>query len=430
MIKLYYRIGLMRDKDILKNNLDKFNGIIIDAHVFETFKNSLSAFIASLPPSHTFLIDPVTYRFSIPEITLHYSKKPWFAKLLERYNLPISEEDPYLNPLSLSDSDIKDITDGVIKYQKKIVPANIQNALGLAAFFEHPIGTPSTTPEYIIPPYLIIDDSELAPYSEYLKFNIKAIKHANSLLKNSPHKILSIIPISKPLLLDEVVISKIIDEYTKVKTDAFGIWISGLNEITEARLLTILVAILHKLKESTKKPIINLYGGFFSLILSSLNLLDGVAHGIGYAESRNAYELPGPLGPRYYNPITHNFETIEGILTIYMNDPSVKCKCPYCKKYDLKNFENIANNLNDLLNHFIYTRTAEKEKLEKISSINDIISLLENDKNKIINILTKRKTPPLFTALLKKIYEPKYAHLESWILILKNLPPATKKIIH
>ena len=89
MAKLYYRLNLARDKDILREHTEKFDGIVVDAHVYETFKNSLSAFIASLPSSHTFMIDPVTYKFSIPEITLAYSEKPWFSKLLDYYKIPI-----------------------------------------------------------------------------------------------------------------------------------------------------------------------------------------------------------------------------------------------------------------------------------------------------------------------------------------------------
>jgi len=425
-VKLYYRLNLARDKDILKGCTEKFDGVVIDAHVYETFKNSLSAFIASLPSSHTFMIDPITYKFSIPEITLEYSEKPWFGKLLDYYKIPITEDEPYLNPVKISKNDFIEIVSNVVKYQKNVVPVNIKNALGLARFFKLQIEEKTVEPEYIIPPYLIIEDSELASYRDFLKFNVEAIKYSKRILKDSPCKILGVIPIGEMSFLDFNVLSEVIEKYSNTPADAYAVWVSGLNEVTKNPLLRVFTLFLFELKNKVKKDIINLYGGYFSLILGSRGLLNGVVHGVGYAEYRDPYGASGIAGLLYYNPLTHTFDTIERIKIIYASDPSTKCSCPVCQRYPLETFESIKNNVSDLLSHFVNVRFDEKTKLERMST-DEIIATLKKDSEKIERIF-KMEELKISLRLLKSLSKLRYQHLNSWRYTLEAVRELIKSL--
>lgn len=418
---IFYRIDLVRDRDILKEgiNYNLYNGIVLDAHVYELFKNAFSKFLYDLLLKRKhYIIDPVTYRFGLPEQTPNYAGKRWFSQLLERYGLQgiISEEEPFIDPTKLSEQQIKEITKNVIEYQQVTVPNRIKNVLGMLAYIgEIQITSQSLfEPKYIIPPYLIISDYEDIPIksSEILSFNIKTINYACSFTSKP---IMAIIPIDKMILMDRPEqVFNILNKYLSLcKVDAYGIWITDMDEtkpFNEAALRLVFYIFLY-LKSKSRTSIWNMYGGFFSIILMSLGIIDHIVHGVGYAEYRNPFTEGGPIARRYYNHISHKLDPIEKIIDIYSVAPQFKCTCPICKTKDLRNFKE-----KDLGLHFLFVRFREyrwaltirnnikdpgsPEYLETLkNALQEIIELIDRDITKINKIneeMNKKYKLPIY----------------------------------
>ena len=58
----YMRFNIMRERPLIKEYLNKFSGVIVEAHVLESFAGATSKFISTL--DKPFILDPVTYKFS------------------------------------------------------------------------------------------------------------------------------------------------------------------------------------------------------------------------------------------------------------------------------------------------------------------------------------------------------------------------------
>ena len=110
---LYFRLSLVREKDILRQYRDKFHGIVIEAHTLETFTNSILNFIVSVP--NPFIIDPVTYKFTLPGI-LDDTDKRWFDKLTNYYGWQFNESEPFLKHDNLKDTQLNNLVEHVINY--------------------------------------------------------------------------------------------------------------------------------------------------------------------------------------------------------------------------------------------------------------------------------------------------------------------------
>lgn len=83
------------------------------------------------------------------------------------------------------------------------------------------------------------------------------------------------------------------------------------------------------------RPPFMLYGGYFS-ILASRTGLDGLSHGIGYGESRDALSpRSGPPVKRFYIPALHRFFPIAEAQTLLRLDRSnrkvFRCTCASCE---------------------------------------------------------------------------------------------------
>jgi len=115
--------------------------------------------------------------------------------------------------------------------------------------------------------------------------------------------------IHKEILISEEGRRKIIEGYGTIDTDWILLWVDDLSEHEAGQEeLKGLVTLVNGLKDNGKK-VVNLYGGFFSILLShyDVGLLDGVCHGPQYGESRGVVPVGGGLPrARYYLRSLHH----------------------------------------------------------------------------------------------------------------------------
>jgi hypothetical protein len=161
-------------------------------------------------------------------------------------------------------------------------------------------------PKLLIAPYFYLNPHN-SDFENWLKINMQFLQLSASKINEDFNgiQLFGQIVINKDVLLDKKVMQTIVNEYNQCDCTGFAIWVDGLDE-HEADL-NILNGFIEFLQGLKGKPIYNLYGGFFSILLThqSIKLLNGVSHGLEYGESREVYPVGGgiPVSKYYYMPL-------------------------------------------------------------------------------------------------------------------------------
>jgi len=407
---LYFRLSLMREKDVLRQYSDKYYGLILEAHTLELYSNSTLNFLKDV--DNPFIIDPVTYKFALPSI-IELADKRWFEKLADAYSLPIDATSPLVVPERLTDKVLNNHVEKVVDYQRGIsskLQSFMQSVAGLFLWMpeENTLFKRSDfSPEYIVSPYYIIENIASTSYKEWLDKNIDSIELTREILTEN-EKLLAVIALGEGAFLSDEALDEITQEYRDLKADAYALWVSNFDEITQAPdILRRFINFTERLGKET--PLFNLYGGYFSLLLSNRdkNLLKGIAQGITVAEHRDPFSYGGFAVPRYYLPKLHLFTSHEdaGLLS---SIPELKCNCPVCNGLQgISDFSNMS--ITDTMIHFVHNRTMEAREVEE-KRLNDLLNSLEKIYVLIDSLQQKSR-------LIKLVY---YGHLKSWVEALRE----------
>jgi hypothetical protein len=134
------------------------------------------------------------------------------------------------------------------------------------------------------------------------------------------------------------------------------VWVSDLNELDSDSYD--LSEYGRALQDASQRGVelFALYGGFFSVLLSSTGLI-GSCHGIGFGESRSWIELPqsGQPPARYYLRRFHRYVSVEFAYQLWRNDRSLaECPCPECS-----GIPPVALEYHNLMKHSVYARAEE-----------------------------------------------------------------------
>jgi len=398
----FIRFNLMREKDIISEHSNIFSGIIIDAHILETFPNASANFLGrqKIP----FIIDPVTYKFSIYNSINLYAEKRWYPLLMDRFLEGIVEGDLFekdqpLSPDDLDGDDIKNYVGKIIYYQRSRVNGILE---GLEIFEEFP----NLIPNILVPPYSIITSKN----DLWINSNLQCIEESIK-IKRPDEKIYPVIPIYKDLLHHEMFIDSLVSQYNIKGIDGYFVWIANFKEEREDESSLInYVKLFTKLKLNNK-PIINFYGGYFSTVLSSLKLMQGVTSGLGYGEYRNPFSAGGPVPYSYYFVPFHTQIPTDDVTPILnLSDKFSKCDCKYCKKYtDLADIQ-----LMESIKHLLHKKIEERIFLDE-NKLNIVIKKLM-ETYKIMEELDSQRT-----------YFSHYNHLMRWNTVLMDLQKKTIK---
>jgi len=395
-------MSLTREKDVLRRYAERYHGLVMEAHILELYSDSTLNFLRDIP--NPFLIDPVTYKFALPAIVEQTDKK-WFEKLVDAYNMPIDAISPRILPDNLSASVLRRFVESVLNYQRGIA-TKLQSTGLLTWFLEENVFCQRDifSPEYITAPYFVIESINHTNHQDWLDINENIIDLAKENL-NANEKLLAVIALGEESFLSDEVIHEVLQRYRNLKADAYALWVSNFNEVTQAPdVLRRFMRFAKGLKDST--ILFNFYGGYFSLLLAKKELFDGVMQGITVAEYRDPFVLGGFAVPRYYLPKLHLFTSHE-IAGLLSSVSKLKCECPVCNK--LRGFDDLVNmSVADTMLHFVYNRILEFEEV-KTKSLEDLLESL-TETYTFMDELQKRSKRNL-------VY---YGHLKSWIDVLKE----------
>jgi hypothetical protein len=364
------KYGTVAEKMKLKKAVNAYDYLSINGNSAAYVSRAIAKFVVEEffnKPEKGFIIDPITYAFQ-QNINLLKSKsstgeinlKKSIVKLIDNYKEPVNKVifDAPIQPSDfLKDTSLfTSFCSRVLDFQYSIISKYI-NDYDLKSYLQYAadgIPLPQFHPKFLIAPYFYLNPND-SDFGDWLKLNVKfldeSIGQAKSQFNNI--RVFGQIVFNKDVFVNPSYTQQVISDYQNSKCDGFSIWIDNFDEHDESEeYLTGFTTFLKDLKKVHPSVLIfNMYGGFFSILLShpSIGLLNGVSHGMEYGEHREVYPVGGgiPVSKYYYMPLhrrtdfTKAFYLLEHdkILDISLKDWgstdkyfSDICRCSQCRK--------------------------------------------------------------------------------------------------
>lgn len=286
-----------------------YRGVIINANMAAYAPAGLAAFLLEKTAAETqYLIDPLTHAFQHDPGLISDSDgnpKASIKALADFYGDPIAGivgKTPIL-PEHLEDEQVlTTFVQNCLDYQSSQV-AGYMKVSESAKYLDVPGG--ELQPYALVAPYFFLTESTL---DDWLPTNVSAARIA---LEHSVDKrCFGAVVIDQGILVNPEAIDRIVDSLGSLGLAGFLLWADNLNEQTASIAeLHGLIELSRKLRGEDGKEVLNLHGGYFS-ILAAGNLGDGamtgVAHGPEFGEYRGVVPVGGGIPiSRYYVPKLH-----------------------------------------------------------------------------------------------------------------------------
>lgn len=357
-LKHWIRYGIPKDQKYISEYRDSLDGIVINANMVVHMPNAIAGFLAERTTDKPFFIDPLTHAFQhkldVNPETGKSSIKPSLKKLRDRYGEPIktvlNDENPRsVTPDDFSGDKAKVFCKSVLEFQKTYLNKILESRESYE-YLKYLKEEKSIVlkPRFLVAPYFYMSS---LTFDDWLPLNLKFIKFARENFPND--SIFAEIVIDKEVLNDAERCTDLVKKYTAVNPDGYLVWIDDFDTTQVGKKL--LGNFMNFIKDLRiqDNPVINLYGGYFSVLLTKLkDGLTGMVHGPEYGESRSVVPVGGgmPLA-RYYFPSLHKRMIYGEVANILTNRNIFKkndftwfyrevCGCKICKGTLNKNMHN------------------------------------------------------------------------------------------
>lgn len=365
------RYGTNAEQKHIESLSKTFDTLSINGNMLAYTPGSISKFLLThcIEEGKCFFIDPITHAFqhSIDKIMSYSQKEKKFVvkksikNLTDAYGDPIKskiEAGKIVIPSDFDNADTrKAFCNRVLEFQNDTITTQLQEKGFLEYIEDDPEALSQLSPCFLIPPYFYLT---LSSYDSWLSLNIDFLKIA--LQNYSSDKIYAQIVVNKDILQYESMRNSICNAYLESGIKNILIWIDDFNEHDSSYEILKSYAELIKYFSVNGINIYNLYGGYFSIILSKFFddlgfKLSGVGHGLEYGESRAVVPVGGgiPTSKYYYYPLHKRLDyqlSTELLQSLgYLNNPIDSyykdiCNCPQCKttlKDSMTNFSKFEN---------------------------------------------------------------------------------------
>ena len=455
----WVRYGIAADqKYLLDEFADTYDQLVVNANMLAHMPSALSQFI-SQRARKPYVIDPQTHAFaqdlqyllSDSKGSAGQIKRSW-AKLLEAYGeevkaILIDEDDARpLDPEDFADSAFcRSFTAHVIRFQRDSVTRELEEGedRDYLEFLEQETGVPalSMPPTHVIAPYFFV----YGPTARaWLQVNLQLLKEAKAFVGNQNWEqpaLAAQVVISKEVLADATMVEEIISRYGELSPDAVFLWIDQFSEHEATRYeLDNYLRLLSGFREQGL-PVVNLFGGFFSVALMRFSdqykgALAAVCHGLEYGENRPVIPLGGgmPVAKFYSRNLHHRLpprialreiRRLEALHNAKVFHRAI-CNCPNCRKIIKTNpeielaayFETkestfwmgsrrvsrefpTASSSENCTRHYMWCKQWEYQELEEtVGSVRERFQRADVNLRKVLGIIPQ--APVLFSGMLVK----------------------------
>ncbi|HLE00571.1 MAG TPA: hypothetical protein VJB59_09945 [Bdellovibrionota bacterium] len=292
---------------------DTYSGVVINANMAAHAPQGLAAFLLEKTKNLNYIVDPLTHAFQHdPEAVMTTDKdgnravKTSIQTLANAYGAPVTGvvgKRP-LNPDDLKDEKILDaFVKGCLSFQTEQL-TNAMNDTDVVKYLDE--SERKKPPYAVVAPYFYMTETTV---DRWLPICTSSARIAiNSKIAN---KVFAAIVVSQGVILDDQLIEKIANSFSTLNLAGYLLWVDGLNEQEAGGAeLKGLLALARKLRANNTREVINLHGGYFSILAAGTlgnEALSGVAHGPEFGEYRSVVPVGGGIPiARYYVPLLHS----------------------------------------------------------------------------------------------------------------------------
>lgn len=291
----YLRYSAPKDNELIKEFIEQYDVLIVNAHISKYYKKALSSFFHQ--NSAHYVIDPRTFIFQMKptEIFDKETRKelsPTYKKLFEcHYSKKVIDQ--FLgtsNGLSIEymEAHFSELFNGGIDSQ-------------IHAFHDTEYQRYLSPSVLIAPSFALLKEYTKEEITRVLNLNLKSIKECNDTY-GIIYDIGSILIMDQDILMNEHMLQNIIDCYSTAQINYLYLWIDDFKCFrSENNILKSYKKLINGMKGH---HIIDLYADYSSFMLCSENSpapMDGVCITAGYNESRTIRGVMG-MSPaaKYY----------------------------------------------------------------------------------------------------------------------------------
>lgn len=309
----FVRFGSHNEQPFFSGALaNTYDGILFNANLVAWSAVGIAGFICEQNLiEKPFVIDPLTHAFQHdPSVLLTDDGrvKASVERLVEAYGDPLTDlvGNAALIPKELSSASLREeFTDRVLEFQR--------NALDKAAretdawpILQFKYGNDlALAPKLIVAPYFFMRGST---FDEWIELNVALAQTASERARRGEEVAIELV-IAKDVLTNSKDRDKLVERFGELDVGTLLLWIDDLSEHSAGlEELSSLKQLCEGFAER-EKSIVNMYGGFFSILLChrEQGILAGVCHGPQYGEDRSVLPVGGGLPTaRFYLRALHH----------------------------------------------------------------------------------------------------------------------------
>lgn len=323
----WVRYGIAGDQKYLIGEFaETYDQLVVNANMVAHMPSAMSQFL-SQQLKKPFVIDPQTHAFqheidsllSDSKKSAGSLKRSW-KRLVARYGAPINSVIDSNAPRSLRPDDldsqqlVSEFCKRVLLFQRDEITHEINEGADAEyiRFLAEQTGAnlANVPPAMLVAPYFFIGGPL---QNDWLELNRRCVEASRQIVNvDAPDIPLAVeVVISKELLSDKDLRKQVAEAFHAGNPDVILLWIDdSLEQASSHVQLANFVEFVIELSQNNT-PVINLYGGFFSVAEARVGelrgKLKGVCHGLEYGESRFVNPVAGgiPVARFYSNHLHH-----------------------------------------------------------------------------------------------------------------------------
>lgn len=321
-----------------------YQGTVINGNMAAHAPAGLAAFLIEKTPGLPYIIDPLTHAFQHEPSAVINDKgevRKSIQRMADAYGSVISDRvghRPLLPRHLEGEKEIAELVSGCLNFQREQIVDHMKSSDAIKYL---DVQDKELSPYALVAPYFFMTEATLDRW-------LPRIARAAELAvedRQDHEKIFSSIVVSQGIILDDTHISAIVEAFNDIDVDGFLFWVDALDEqqagVAELNGLRSLAS---QLRTNGQRDVINLHGGYFSILAGSElgeRTFTGVAHGPEFGEYRSVLPVGGGIPiAKYYIPLLHARFRYRDALNIfqelkYLNDAEVfhekVCRCKECQ---------------------------------------------------------------------------------------------------
>lgn len=327
-------------------NPDIYAGVVFNANMVAHAPSGLSAFLLEKTRAEfPYIIDPITHAFQHDIKFIQNDSgeiKSSLSNLAKAYGSVI-EINAGIRPVEPNDfNNVETNIEFVVncfEFQRTILLNAIRESdtLKYLGDIEN-----AYSPYALVAPYFYMDEVN---FNEWITRNAEFAQIAIDQRQEGERVFIPIV-IGSEILIDGDLIDQLVHTYQGVQNEGFLLWVSDYDEcLAKSSSLKGLLRLTRELRENSSKEMLNLHGGYFSVLSSSPLFgeptFSGVAHGPEFGEYRDVVPVGGGIPiSKFYTHQLHSRIRYKEALQLFTSLGWLSstdqyyaeiCDCPECR---------------------------------------------------------------------------------------------------